>query len=561
MPAPDLLLGLDVGTSSLKALLIDPAGAGDGERIPGRVVAEESCDYPVSTPRPMWSEQDPYLWWEATCRVLRRLADRRLGGRGGSLLERVAAVGLTGQMHGLVLLDGRGRLLRPAILWNDQRTAEQCVQITQRVGAQRVLELTGNPVLTGFTAPKIAWVRQHEPDLFSRAAHLLLPKDYLRYRLTGEICCDVSDASGTALFDVGRRQWSQEMIEAVGIPPGWLPQVTESPVVSSRISPAASAETGLRAGTPVVAGAGDQAAQALGTGIVREGLVSITLGTSGVVFAASDHYRVDAFGRLHAFCHAVPGMWHLMGVMLSAGGSFEWFCTRLGSREWLTGLDRDRRESSTGNQSGPGPETGGEPQQRRVADEAGGRSVYEVLIQRAASIAPGCEGLIFLPYLAGERTPHADPFARGVFFGLTLRHDIGALARAVMEGVGFGLRDSWELLRELGISPAHVRASGGGARSGLWRQILADILDVTVASVNVTAGAAYGAALLAGVGVGMWKSVPEAADAAVRVTGETAPGPARRVYPGYYERYRALYPALKAEFAALAGVAAQQGRA
>ncbi len=561
MPDPDLLLGLDVGTSSLKVLLIDPAGAADGVRIPGRVVAEESCDYPVSTPRPMWSEQDPRLWWEATCRALHRLADRGLRGRGGPLLERVAAVGLTGQMHGLVLLDGHGRVLRPAILWNDQRTAEQCNQITQRVGPRRVLELTGNPILTGFTAPKIAWVRQHEPDLFTRTAHMLLPKDYLRYRLTGEICGDVSDASGTALFDVGRRQWSQEMIEAVGVPPRWLPQVTESPVVSSRISPAASAETGLRAGTPVVAGAGDQAAQAVGTGIVREGLVSVTLGTSGVVFAASERYRVDLHGRLHAFCHAVPGMWHLMGVMLSAGGSFEWFCTRLGSGEWLAGTDRDPCESSTGNQPRPGPEMGGEPLRKKVAEEAGGRSVYEILTRRAATVAPGCEGLVFLPYLTGERTPHADPFARGVFFGLTPRHDIGALARAVMEGVGFGLRDSWELLRELGLSPACVRASGGGARSSLWRQILADILDVTVATVNVPAGAAYGAALLAGVGVGVWKSVPEAADAAVRVTGETAPGPARRVYPWYYERYRALYPALKAEFAALAGVAAQQGHA
>lgn len=559
MAEPNLLLGIDVGTSSLKALLIDPSGGTDGERVPARVVAEESCDYPVSVPRPMWSEQDPALWWEAACRAFRRLAQRGQEERGGPLLERVAAVGLTGQMHGLVLLDGQGRVLRPAILWNDQRTAEQCREITQLVGPQRVLELTGNPILTGFTAPKIAWVRRHEPDFFARAAHVLLPKDYLRYRLTGEICGDVSDASGTALFDVSRREWSHEMIEAVSVPRKWLPQVTESAVVSARISPAASAETGLRAGTPVVAGAGDQAAQAVGTGVAREGPVSVTLGTSGVVFAASDRYRVDPYGRLHAFCHAVPGMWHLMGVMLSAGGSFEWFCTRFGSSEWLAGADRATPESPTGSPPRPGFGTGGVQPCQAVADETGVRSVHEALTRRAASVAAGCEGLIFLPYLTGERTPHADPFARGVFFGLTPRHDTGALARAVMEGVGFGLRDSLELMREQGLSPGHVRASGGGARSGLWRQILADILDVPITTVNVTAGAAFGAALLAGVGAGAWRSVPEATDAAVCVTGETIPGPARQVYPEYYARYRALYPALKAEFAALASVVLRLG--
>jgi xylulokinase len=429
-------------------------------------------------------------------------------------------------MHGLVLLDAHGEVLRPCIMWNDQRTAAQCAAITQKVGARRVLQLTGNPVLPGFTASKIVWVREHEPEVYRRIAAVLLPKDYARYRLTGGFFSEVSDASGTSIFDVGKRQWSDEMLKALDVPRRWLPEVTESPVVSARVSANAARETGLLEGTPVVGGGGDQAAQAVGTGIITEGVVSVTLGTSGVVFAASDTYRVEPEGRLHAFCHAVPGMWHLMGVMLSAAGSFRWY------RDALCDMERVQASES-------------------------GRDVYDLLTEAAADVPPGCEGLLFLPYLTGERTPYPDPNARGVFFGLTLRHSKPYLTRAVLEGVTYGLRDSLELMRALGLSIEQVRASGGGARSPLWRQILADVFNAEIATVNVTEGAAYGAALLAGVGADVYHSVAEACEAAIRVTGHTHPGPAVRVYADYYPRYRALYPALAPEFKAIAQVVSQ----
>src|SRR5512133_273115 len=374
---PTYLLGIDVGTSGSKALLVGEDGA---------LVASATIEYPLSTPRPLWAEQDPEDWWQATVTAIRRLLDSRV-----VLPNEIAGVGLTGQMHGLVLLNAAGAVLRPAILWNDQRTARECAEITQRVGAARLLQLTGNPVLPGFTAPKILWVREHEPDVYRRVAKILLPKDYVRYRLTGEFYGEVSDASGTSLFDVGRRAWSDEMLDALAIPRAWLPEVTESPVISARISPAGAAETGLLAGTPVAGGGGDQAAGAVGTGIVAEGTVSATIGTSGVVFAASDSYRVEPQGRLHAFCHAAPGMWLPMGVTLSAAGSFRWYRDTLGEME------------------------------KRRARETG-RDVYDLLTQRAARVPAGCEGLLFLPYLTGERTPYPDPNARGVFFGLTLRH-------------------------------------------------------------------------------------------------------------------------------------------
>jgi xylulokinase len=485
-------------------VLIDLAGA---------VLAEATTEYPLYTPRPLWSEQKPADWWWATVSSIRRVLER-----GGANGDQVAGVGLTGQMHGLVLLDGAGQILRPAILWNDQRTAEQCAAITQRVGAARVLALTGNPVLPGFTAPKIAWVRQHEPEVHARVAHVLLPKDYIRYRLTGGLSSDVSDASGTSLFDVGRRQWSDEMLAAVEVPRAWLPEVTESPVVSARINAAAAGETGLRAGTPVVGGAGDQAAQAVGTGIVSEGLVSVTLGTSGVVFAASRSYRPEPQGRLHAFCHALPDQWHLMGVMLSAGGSFRWYRDTLGQPE--------------------------------VAEAAAaGRDPYELLTAAAEKAPAGCEGLLFLPYLCGERTPYPDANARGVFFGLTLRHTKRHLTRAVLEGITYGLRDSLELLRGLGICVGQVRASGGGARSAFWRQMLADILEADITTVNVTQGAAFGAALLATVGQGAYRSVAEACAAVIQVGARCKPGPDAAVYADFYPRYRALYPALAPELA------------
>ncbi len=503
----EYLLGIDVGTTGSKALLIDASGA---------VTASATTEYPMFTPQPLWSEQNPVDWWSATVTSVRQVLEQ-----GGVKANQIAGVGLTGQMHGLVLLDDQGEVLRPCIMWNDQRTAAQCAAITQKVGPDNVLRLTGNPVLPGFTAPKIAWVQEHEPDVYARAAKVLLPKDYARYCLTGGFFSEVSDASGTSLFDVGQRRWSDEMLAALDLPREWLPDVTESPEVSACVSTAAAKATGLLEGTPVVGGGGDQAAQAVGTGIINEGIVSATLGTSGVVFAASDTYRVEPEGKLHAFCHAVPGMWHLMGVMLSAAGSFRWYRDALGELEQI-------RANETG------------------------QDAYDLLTEAAAEVPPGCEGLLFLPYLTGERTPYPDPNARGVFFGLTLRHGKAHLTRAVLEGVTYGLRDSLELMRALGLSIEQVRASGGGARSPLWQQMLADVFDTEIVTVKVTEGAAYGAALLAGVGAGVFRDVSEACEKAVQVTGRTEPGPAVSIYTDYYPRYRALYPALAPEFEAMA---------
>lgn len=502
------LLGLDVSTTGAKALLIDQKGS---------VVASATTEYPLSTPRPLWSEQDPADWWRGCCSSIRSVL-HKAGAKGHD----VRSVGLTGQMHGLVLLDSAGQVLRPAILWNDQRTGEQCSEITSRVGGlDRLLDLTGNQVLPGFTAPKIIWVQQNEPKTYERTAHILLPKDYVRYLLTGECATEVSDASGTSLFDVAHRRWSPQMLQALDIPPDWLPRCTESPEVSGQISRAAAEATGLQTGTPVVGGGGDQAAQAVGSGIVTPGIISVTSGTSGVVFAHSETFAVEAQGRLHAFCHAVPGKWHLMGVMLSAGGSLRWFRDSLGEPERTTA--------------------------RLIEDDP-----YNVLTREAALAPPGSDGLLFLPYLTGERTPYADPQARGAFVGLTVRHNKSHLIRAVLEGVSFGLRDSLELVKGLGVPVEQVRASGGGARSLLWRQIQADVFDTELVLVNVTEGAAYGAALLAGVGAGVFSSVQEAVAQTVHVTERTVPiaeNVAR--YARLYQSYRNLYPALRPTFLAL----------
>jgi len=504
-----LLLGIDVGTTGSKAILTRPDGT---------VTAEATTEYPMSTPHPLWAEQAPEDWWSATVSSIRRVMEK-----GGATGSQVAGVGLTGQMHGLVLLDGRGRILRPCIIWNDQRTERQCAEITERVGRARVLELTGNPVLPGFTAPKIAWVRENEPDVYKNVSKVLLPKDYIRYRLTGEFVGEVSDASGTSMFDVGRRCWSDEMLDAIEVPRAWLSDVTESPEVSAKINTDSARRTGLNVDTPVVGGAGDQAAQAVGTGIVSEGVVSVTLGTSGVVFAACDAYRPDSEGRLHVFCHAVPGKWHFMGVMLSAAGSFRWYCDTLGE------IERERAVQT-------------------------GRDPYDLLTEAAAAVPPGSEGLLFLPYLSGERTPHPDPSARGVFFGLTLRHTKAHMTRSVLEGVTYGLLDSLELMRDLGLSVKQVRVSGGGARSQLWRQMLADAFRAEITTVNVTQGAAYGAALLAGVGMGVYADVATAADQGVRIMGKESPGPAVQAYADYYPCYRALYPALARQFQEIARI-------
>jgi xylulokinase len=505
------LLGIDVSTTATKALVID-------ER--GNVIATASDEYPFETPRPLWAQQEPAHWWRACVKVLRAVLQQVSA-------REVASIGLTGQMHGLVLLDREGEVLRPCIMWNDQRTGAQCQEITARVGGlYNLLQLIGNPVLPGFTAPKILWVRENEPESYARAAHILLPKDYVRFKLTGAYATEVSDASGTALLDVAHRRWSDELLKALDLPREWLPEVYESPAVSARISAAAAQATGLLEGTPVVGGGGDQAAQAVGTGIVREGIVSATLGTSGVVFASSDTYRLEPDGLLHAFCHAVPGKWHLMGVMLSAAGSLRWFRDALGQAE----LARAHREN---------------------------HDVYDVLTDEAAQAPAGCEGLLFLPYLMGERTPYPDPDARGVYFGLTLRHGKPHLVRATLEGVAFGLRDSLALLRALGLNITQVRASGGGARSALWRQILADMFHSEIALVNITEGAAYGAALLAGVGAGVYGSVEEACAKTIRLTDVVTPGQEVPVYDDYYQVYRALYPALKQEFHEVSAIAAR----
>ncbi|HEU4673517.1 MAG TPA: xylulokinase [Candidatus Limnocylindrales bacterium] len=493
------VLGLDVSTTATKAVVVD-----DG----GRVAAIGSQEYAFQAPHPLWSEQDPAIWWAAAVAAIRAaLASGRI--QPGD----IACVGLTGQMHGAVLLGADDSALRPAILWNDQRTAAECDAIRAAVGPERLIEITGNDALTGFTAPKLVWVRDHEPDVWRDLRHVLLPKDYLRLRLTGGYAIDKADGSGTILFDLAGRDWSPEVVAALEIDPSVLPATHEGPVVTGSISPAASDATGLRAGTPVVAGGGDQAANAVGVGAVRPGVVAVSLGTSGVVFATTERPLVEPRGRLHAFCHAVPGRWHLMSVMLSAAGSLRWF-----------------RDSLA-----PGRDFGD-------------------LVASAADVPAGSRGLLFLPYLTGERSPHPDPLARGAFVGLTLEHDLRHLTRAVLEGVAFGLRDGLDLMVGAGIaSPSQVRASGGGIVSPLWRQILADVLEAEVATLATAEGAAYGAALLAAVGAGWFVSVEAATDTLVVAMPAAEPGPDAAGYRRAHETYRSLYPALAPVFPALAG--------
>jgi len=495
------LLGIDIGTSGSKAVLIKPDGA---------VLAEAMTEYPMYVTRPGWAEQDPEDWWRATIEGIKQVLAYAGGGS-------IAGIGLTGQMHGLVLLDEAGRVLRPCVMWNDQRTAAQCAEIDEKVGRAKLIGLAGKPALAGFTAGKILWVRESEPDIYRRARHVLLPKDYVRYRLTGALAMDVADGSGTLLVDVRKRAWSDELLRLLDIPREWLPSLHESCEVVAEVSGEAAATSGLRAGTPVVAGAGDQAAQSIGTGIARAGVVSVTIGTSGVVFAATNQYRFDPAGELHAYCHAVPDTWHLMGVTLSAGGSLRWL------RDALC-------------------------QEERAEAQLTGRDVYDIITELAATAPAGSDGLLFLPYLTGERTPHADPDARGVFFGLSLRHTKAHMARAVLEGVTFSLRECLDLLCSLGQNCSRVRVSGGGSRSAFWRQMMADVFGTEIVEVNVTQGAAYGAALLAGVGTGVYANAEQACDRTVHETGSTNPGPSAGAYAEVYERYRALYQALAPEF-------------
>lgn len=485
-------LGIDVSTTATKALLTDTNG---------HVLAAVSTQYSFETPRPLWSEQHPDLWWNGTQQSIRAAI-----AQAGIDAAQIGGVGLTGQMHGLVLLDEAGNVLRPAILWNDQRTQAQCDEIHARVGRERFIQISGNVALTGFTAPKILWVRENEPDVYAKVRHVLLPKDFVRYKLTGEYAMDKADGAGTVLFDLKSRTWSAELLEKLGIDPVWMPPTFEGPAFTGQVSAEAASATGLKAGTPVAAGGGDQAAQAVGVGAVEPGVVALTVGTSGVVFATTPSALVEPEGRLHAFCHAVPGLWHFMGVMLSAAGSLQWY------RDTLA----------------PGVN-------------------FDDLVNEAASAPAGSDGLQFLPYLSGERTPHPDPLARGAFVGLSVRHGRGHLTRAVLEGVSFGLKDSFTLIQQAGLGEiTQVRASGGGTKSTLWRQILASALGAELVTVNTTEGAAYGAALLAGVGAGAWPDVASACKTAVKITGSTVPDPAQvEAYSKAYSAYRALYPALK----------------
>jgi xylulokinase len=485
-------LGIDSSTTGVKALLIDEKGS---------VIGTATTELPISTPKPLWSEQDPVDWWNGTVNSIKQVLQET-----GVSGDDVAAIGLTGQMHGLTLLDEAGEVLRPAILWNDQRTGAECDDIRARLGKANLIKITGNDALTGFTAPKILWVQKNEPEVYAKAKQILLPKDYVRFKLTGSYATDRAGGAGTLLFNLAGRDWSAEVLDALEIPAEWLPPTYEGPAVTGQVSVAAAEATGLKAGTPVVGGGGDQAAQAVGVGAVQPGIVALTLGTSGVVFASTDEAFVEPEGRLHAFCHAVPGRWHLMGVMLSAAGSLRWY--------------RDT-----------------------VAPGVG----FDDLLAPANDIPPGSEGLLFLPYLTGERTPHPDPLARGAFVGLTVRHTQAHLTRSVLEGVAFGLRDSFELMKSAGLAEIkQVRVSGGGAKSPLWRQILADVLNVELVTINTTEGAAYGAALLAGVGAGKWADVDTACETGVKVTGSTTPQPETVTkYEPLYKQYRQLYPTLK----------------
>ncbi len=487
-------IGIDSSTTATKALLMDEAG---------KVVGVASSEYSYETPHPLWSEQSPTLWWDATIASIRSvLAQTRIDPK------QVKGIGLTGQMHGLVLLDEKGDVLRPAILWNDQRTASQCDSIRLKLGRENLIRITGNDALTGFTAPKILWVQENEPEIWKRARHILLPKDYVRYKLTGKFMMDRADGAGTILFDLAKRDWSPEVLSALDIPAELLPPTCEGTDVTGELSSSVASELGLPAGIPIFGGGGDQAASAVGTGAVRAGVVSVSLGTSGVVFATTDSPSIEPEGRLHAFCHSVPGKWHLMGVMLSAAGSLRWH--------------RDTFSPNTD---------------------------YDTLLKPAESIPAGSDGLLFLPYLTGERTPHPDPLARGAFVGLTVRHSLAHLTRSVLEGVSFGLRDSFELMKSSGLKNAtQVRVTGGGARSPLWRQILADILQAEVVTVNTAEGAAYGAALLAATGAGAFQNVQSACDATIQITGSVKPGKDVAEYERLYPLYRGLYPALTSTF-------------
>ena len=512
------MMGIDVGTTGTRAVIVRPDG---------HVMGASTGDHePMRMPKPGWAEQDPENWWQAAVQAVRAVFEST-----GLSGKDIAAVGLSGQMHGVVLLDKANSVLHPALIWCDQRSQAQCDWITARVGPKKLIQLVSNPALTGFSAPKLLWVREHEPQVYERAAHFLLPKDFVRLRLTGEFATDVSDASGTLLFDVTHRRWSRAILAALEIDPALLPRAYESLEITGQITRETSLVTGLTAGTPVVAGGGDQASSAVGNGIVLPGLTSATLGSSGVIFSYTAAPKLDPQGRIHTFCHAVPGKWHVMGVTQGAGLSLRWFREHLGESEtWYA------------------RQTGADP--------------YDLIINEAEKIPPGSDGLLFLPYLMGERTPHLDSRARGMWFGLTAAHTRGHLIRSVLEGVAFSLRDSLEIFQELKIPVRQIRASGGGSRSSLWRQIQADIYGKELVTLQESEGSAFGAALLAGVGGKIYSSVEESAKEAIQIREHIAPHPAHsKIYDREYQVYRKLYPAVKDLAHQLAEIGAESAAA
>lgn len=500
----EYLIGIDLGTSGTKTVLFDRLG---------QVIAAKTVEYPMYQEKNGWAEQDPADWWNASVSTLKSVISES-----GVDPADIKGLGISGQMHGLVMLDEKGEVLRRSIIWCDQRTGEECRELTEKVGKERLIEITANPAMTGFTASKILWVRNHEPEIFRRCAHILLPKDYVRYMLTGVFATEVSDASGMQLLDVPNRCWSQEVLQKLDIDPALLGKVYESPEITGAVTEQAAQLTGLKAGTPVVGGAGDNAAAAVGTGVVRDGRAFTTIGTSGVVFAHTDRLTIDPQGRVHTFCCAVPGAWHVMGVTQGAGLSLKWF------RDNFCGAEK---ETAAGMGVDP-----------------------YVLMDREAERSPiGCQRLLYLPYLMGERTPHLDPDCRGVFFGLSAIHTKRDMLRAVMEGVTFSQRDSLEILRGMGTDISEMLACGGGGSSPLWRQMLADVYDCPVRTVRSKEGPALGAAILAGVGAGLYPSVQDACDAMIRLNPPQEPIPENvPQYEAFYRVYTSLYPALKESY-------------
>lgn len=505
------LLGIDIGTSGTKTLICD---------YNGKVLATAVAEHSIASPQPGWSEQDPLEWWSATGKAVRQVVKKS-----GVSAGQITAIGLSGQMHGSVFLGDGPEPLRPALLWNDQRTMAECVEIEKAAGGRKkLIGMVGNPALTGFTAPKILWVRNHEPEVYEATRHILLPKDYIRYRLTGEFATEVGDASGTLLLDVAQRSWNRKLLSLLKIDPALLPACYESHEVSGRLHKEGARALGLKEGVPVVGGSGDQPAGAVGNGIVATGIVSATLGTSGVVFAHADEPTYDPQGRVHTMCSAVAGKWCIFGCMLSAGGSFQWFRNHLAPLE----LEKARKQK---------------------------RDVYELLTHEAEQAPLGSEGLFFMPYLTGERCPHPDPLARGGWVGLTARHSRAMLIRSLLEGVTFGMADAVRIMQGMHIDIKTIRLSGGGARSPFWRQLQADIYNTPVATINSDEGPAYGVALLAGVGTGVWKSVPQACKAVISETEKRKPEKkAAAAYARLHEQYQRLYPALKDEFNRIASL-------